>query len=57
MFWAAAFSTVEGEFIKKMDQIKKVNVSAYDHLDARDPHTWCRAFFRSGLACEAVEMA
>lgn len=55
MFWAASLSTVESEFLRKMDDIKEVNPNAYEHLIARDPHTWCRAFFRTDVACEAVE--
>nr|KAJ0199750.1 hypothetical protein LSAT_V11C600305310 [Lactuca sativa] len=55
MFWAASFSTVESEFLRKMDDIKEVNYSAYEHLLARHPQTWCMAYFRTEVACEAVE--
>nr|KAJ0189577.1 hypothetical protein LSAT_V11C800415920 [Lactuca sativa] len=55
MFWATSFSIVESEFLRKMDDIKEVNPSAYEHFLARDPHTWCRAYFRTEVACEAVE--
>ncbi|CAI9290677.1 unnamed protein product [Lactuca saligna] len=55
MFWAASLSTVESEFLRKMDDIKEANPNAYEHLIARHPLTWCRAFFRTDVACEAVE--
>ncbi|KAL4558095.1 hypothetical protein LXL04_036291 [Taraxacum kok-saghyz] len=55
MFWAAAFSTVEGEFERIMDEINQVNPDAYKHLIVRHPKTWCRAYFNCGVACEAVE--
>nr|KAJ0198910.1 hypothetical protein LSAT_V11C600331390 [Lactuca sativa] len=55
MFWAASLSTVESEFLRKMDDIKEVNPNAYEHLIARDPHTWCKTYFRTDVACEAVE--
>nr|KAJ0212398.1 hypothetical protein LSAT_V11C400194960 [Lactuca sativa] len=38
-----------------MDDIKEVNPNTYEHLIARDPHTWCKAFFRTHVACEEVE--
>ncbi|KAL4578632.1 hypothetical protein LXL04_014759 [Taraxacum kok-saghyz] len=55
MFWDAAKSTVEGEFKVNMERIREVNQDAYAHLMARAPRSWCRAFFNTGLACEAVE--
>lgn len=55
LFWAAAKSTTEGEFKINMGKIKSISVAAYEHLMLRQPKTWCRAFFSSGLACEAVE--
>ena len=55
MFWAAAKSTVEGGFNMNMQKIRDISPSAYEHLMARDPGSWCRAFYGGGLACEAVE--
>ena len=46
---------MEVDFERKMEEIKEVNPSAYDHLKSKTPKTWCRAFFRTGVACEAVE--
>ena len=31
------------------------SVGAYDHLIARNPKSWCRAFFALGKGCEANE--
>ncbi|CAI9263431.1 unnamed protein product [Lactuca saligna] len=38
-----------------MQKISDISPSAYEHLMARDPSSWCRAFYGGGLACEAVE--
>ncbi|KAL7600142.1 hypothetical protein Lser_V15G22071 [Lactuca serriola] len=55
MFWAAAKSTTEGDFKFNMERIRAISYAAYDHLMAREPTSWCRAYFSTGLACEAVE--
>ncbi|XP_052620937.1 uncharacterized protein LOC128126840 [Lactuca sativa] len=55
MFWTVAKSTVEGGFKLNMEKIREVNPAAYDHLMAREPKSWCRAFFKGGMACEAIE--
>ncbi|KAL4568955.1 hypothetical protein LXL04_024578 [Taraxacum kok-saghyz] len=55
LFWLAAKSTVEIQFMNHMNAIKAISVGAYDHLMARNPKSWCRAFFALGKACEAIE--
>ncbi|KAL4592185.1 hypothetical protein LXL04_005172 [Taraxacum kok-saghyz] len=56
IFWSAAKSTTQGDFKFHMERINTINPDAYAHLMAGDQHhTWCRAFFSTGLACEAVE--
>ncbi|KAL7613226.1 hypothetical protein Lser_V15G06140 [Lactuca serriola] len=55
MFWAATKSTTEGDFKFNMERIRAISYAAYDHLMAREPTSWCRAYFSTGLACEAVE--
>ncbi|CAI9287909.1 unnamed protein product [Lactuca saligna] len=55
MFWTVAKSTIEADFKLNMEKIKEVNHVAYDHLMAREPKSWCREFFKGGMACEAVE--
>nr|KAJ0194361.1 hypothetical protein LSAT_V11C800425480 [Lactuca sativa] len=55
LFWEAAISTVEGDFLATMEKIKKITETGYNYLMARKPETWCRAFFSHGYACEAVE--
>nr|KAJ0192750.1 hypothetical protein LSAT_V11C800405470 [Lactuca sativa] len=55
LFWKAAKSTVEGGFKNHMDEIRQISPGAYEHLMAREPNTWCRAFFSTGLACDTVE--
>ncbi|CAI9280097.1 unnamed protein product [Lactuca saligna] len=46
MFWTVVNSTVEGDIKLNMEKIKEVNLAAYDHLMAREPKSWCRAFLK-----------
>ncbi|XP_024985433.1 uncharacterized protein LOC112521035 [Cynara cardunculus var. scolymus] len=55
IFWAAATSTFEADFMSHMEKFRIQNINAYNHLIERDPNTWCRAFFQPGRDCEAVE--
>ena len=55
LFWKVAKSTIEGEFLMQMERIREESQAAYDYLMERDPRTWCRAFFRIGVACESIE--
>lgn len=55
MFWGASLSTTEASFLAAMDELKEMNVNAYEHLMQRNPQSWCRAFYPGGRACEAVE--
>ena len=38
-----------------MNEIKKIEPLAYDHLMERDPKTWSKAFFQTDRACDAYE--
>ncbi|XP_023760232.1 uncharacterized protein LOC111908649 [Lactuca sativa] len=55
LFWQAAKSTTDQEFKNNMEKMKKLNNDAYDDLMKRNPKTWCRAYFETDRACEAVE--
>nr|KAJ0227058.1 hypothetical protein LSAT_V11C100029720 [Lactuca sativa] len=55
LFWEAAMSIVEGDFLATIEKIKKITKTGYNYLTERKPKTWCRAFFSHGYACEAVE--
>ncbi|KAL4564998.1 hypothetical protein LXL04_029079 [Taraxacum kok-saghyz] len=55
IFWAAASCTVEPEFMEVMDRLKAIDVKAYEYLMARNPNSWCRAYFSQHRACEAFE--
>ncbi|KAI3509487.1 hypothetical protein L1887_24793 [Cichorium endivia] len=55
LFWAAAMSCVEGDFNRHMNEIKKISPTAFEYLKSKEPKTWCRAYFRTGFSCEAVE--
>ncbi|CAI9303472.1 unnamed protein product [Lactuca saligna] len=41
LFWEAAMSTVEGDFLATMEKIKKITKTGYNYLMARKPETWC----------------
>ncbi|KAK1439423.1 hypothetical protein QVD17_05241 [Tagetes erecta] len=55
LFWAAANSTTKQFFEEKMEELKTISKSAYDHLMERNPTTWSRAFFEVGRACDVFE--
>nr|GEV05294.1 hypothetical protein [Tanacetum cinerariifolium] len=46
---------MEQLFYAKMDNIKYINVEAYEYLVQRNPNTWCRAFFNLDVKCAAFE--
>ncbi|CAI9293669.1 unnamed protein product [Lactuca saligna] len=47
IFWYVVASTTQAKFEQRMNQIKKIEPLAYDHLMERDPKTWSKAFFRT----------
>ncbi|CAI9265482.1 unnamed protein product [Lactuca saligna] len=48
-------STTPAKFEQHMNEIKKLEPLAYDHLMERDPKTWSKAFFQTDRACDAYE--
>lgn len=38
-----------------MEEIKEINPKAYDPYMEIDPQTWCKAFFKTMITCEAFE--
>nr|KAJ0207775.1 hypothetical protein LSAT_V11C500254240 [Lactuca sativa] len=54
-FWAASMSTTKSYFPETVEELKEMNVIAYEHLMARNPESWSRAFYKEGRACDAVE--
>ncbi|CAI9276308.1 unnamed protein product [Lactuca saligna] len=55
LFWYAAAATTPAKFEQHMNEIKKLEPLAYDHLMERDPKTWSKAFFQTDRACDAYE--
>lgn len=55
LFWKISKSSYPTLFEENMDELKKANIDAYNYLKQRDPSSWCRAFFSTNAACEAVE--
>ncbi|CAI9271551.1 unnamed protein product [Lactuca saligna] len=54
-FWAAIKCTTVGDFMFNMERIRAISYADYDHLMAREPTSWCRVYFSTAMACEAVE--
>ncbi|CAI9302073.1 unnamed protein product [Lactuca saligna] len=46
LFWYVAASTTPAKFEHHMNEIKKLEPLAYDHLMEKGPKTWSKAFFR-----------
>ncbi|KAL4582793.1 hypothetical protein LXL04_007352 [Taraxacum kok-saghyz] len=55
LFWEAAKSTVEGDFLVVMEKIRTITKAGYLQLMKRKPHTSCRAYFSPGFSCDALE--
>nr|KAJ0206576.1 hypothetical protein LSAT_V11C500296140 [Lactuca sativa] len=55
LFWEATMSTMEGDFLATMENIKKITETGYTYIMVGKPKTWCRAFFSYGYACEPME--
>nr|GEX23002.1 hypothetical protein [Tanacetum cinerariifolium] len=50
-----ASSTMEEIFYAKMDDLKYINLEAYEYLVARNLNSWCRDFFNLNVKCAAFE--
>nr|KAJ0201656.1 hypothetical protein LSAT_V11C600331820 [Lactuca sativa] len=46
LFWRASGSIIPQKFEYHMNEIKKLEPLAYEHLMERNPKTWCKAFSR-----------
>ncbi|KAI3740605.1 hypothetical protein L2E82_31073 [Cichorium intybus] len=55
LFWRAVKASTEESFKVVMEEIKSIDVHAYEYLKDRDPRTWSKAFFQEGRDCDAVE--
>ncbi|CAI9288541.1 unnamed protein product [Lactuca saligna] len=55
ILWYAVAATTPAKFEQHMNEIKKLEPLAYDHLMERDPKTWSKAFFQTDRACDAYE--
>lgn len=47
--WSAARATIVAEFDRKMEDLKQVDVRAYDWLASKDPSEWTKAYFKEGV--------
>nr|GFA67358.1 hypothetical protein CTI12_AA105810 [Tanacetum cinerariifolium] len=55
LFWKAAASSMNEQFLKVMKEIKALDENAYTWLVDHDPNTWCRAYFEVDRSCVAFE--
>nr|GEX58234.1 hypothetical protein [Tanacetum cinerariifolium] len=55
MFWPAASSTIEQEFLSKMKDIIRFDPEAHAYLMKREPASWCKAFFQPAVKCVSFE--
>lgn len=55
LFWYAASSTIHAKFEQHINEIKKLEPLAYDHLIEKDPKTRSKAFFQTDRDCDAYE--
>jgi hypothetical protein len=52
--WAAASAYTEADFRHHMEELKKMNVDAFEYLDKIDPSGWSRAWFSDYPKCDLV---
>nr|KAJ0201229.1 hypothetical protein LSAT_V11C600309130 [Lactuca sativa] len=55
LFWYAVVATTQENFEQHMNEIKKLEPLAYDHLMERGLKTWSTSFFQTDRACDAYE--
>lgn len=55
LLWDAAISCVEGNFIRNMETLKRLNPSIYECLMPIESKTWCKAYMGVRYAYEAIE--
>ncbi|GKB79282.1 zinc finger, PMZ-type containing protein, partial [Tanacetum coccineum] len=55
LFWKAAASSMNEQFVEVMEEIKALDENAYTWLVDHDPNTWCRAYFELDRSCAAFE--
>lgn len=51
LFWKIARSYTLGDFTEHMNALKSYNQLAHQTLQATNPHTWSRAYFKVGSCC------
>jgi len=52
--WTAASAYTEGEFLRVMDELKKMKSNAHEYLNKIDPSTWSRAWFATDSKCDLL---
>ena len=52
--WAIARSYNKIDWRKNMDDMKELNLEAYEYLEAIEPSSWCRAFFQELPKCDLL---
>ena len=52
--WAIARSYNISEWKKNMDEMRELNIEAYEYLEAIEPSAWCRAHFSELPKCDML---
>ncbi|GJW25672.1 splicing factor [Tanacetum coccineum] len=55
LFWIAAATSVEQVFLQKMEEIKLLDVAAFNWLVERNPNSWSRTYFEMDRCTTAFE--
>jgi len=54
LLWAATSSYTDIEFRHHMEEIKKLNLAAFEYLDKIDPNGWSRSWFSDYPKCDLL---
>ena len=52
--WRCARASYMTQFKAEMEMMKQESKDAYAWLDEKDPNTWSRAHFKTGLDCDIL---
>ncbi|KAL8520262.1 hypothetical protein ACS0TY_010986 [Phlomoides rotata] len=54
ILWKAAMSTTQGEFKARMDEMKELNLAAWEWFSNKPPELWSKAYFSERSKCDML---
>ncbi|KAL8459223.1 hypothetical protein ACS0TY_036629 [Phlomoides rotata] len=54
ILWKAAMSTTQGEFKARMDEMKELNLAAWEWFSNKPPEQWSKAYFSERSKCDML---